>query len=148
MAKRLSLVPSTWLQRLKEQRQSNNSSDNINSEELTKKFENIIEMMPKQSRSRAKILAHYIKDRVKLVNSSDLIVYEDETVGSPIYDLIRWVVTPRRFNTTKPFDADKFLLYLKTLNVPNSVYATDLTTQAESQKARSHSTTTTKWLKR
>ena len=88
------------------------------SNKTTSKLENLPDLLPKNMRSKARILVHYLNGIN--VNNMQRIVYNDGVVGSHVLDLIRYTVSP--FTNNRPLDWPDFKKILEQCNVPDSVY--------------------------
>lgn len=80
--------------------------------------ENIIDLLPKGYRNKAKLLMHYIPD-IKL-NNQGRVVYADGSLGSSLYDLVRYFVSSAQMSSARPLDAPKFAMILTKAAVPQS----------------------------
>jgi hypothetical protein len=63
-------------------------------------------MFPKNLRNKAKLMLNNIKD-VNL-NDNNRIIYPDKTVGSNIFDLVKYFVSDINFSPARPLDSEKF----------------------------------------
>ena len=109
MANRYTLVPESWLQ------QENKHSL---PEEKQAKFSDLPELLPKNMRSKARVLVHYLENGGVAVNDMQRIVYDDGEVGSHMLDLLRYGLS--RFSKSRPLDWPKFQELLNKLGAPKS----------------------------
>lgn len=78
--------------------------------------ENVIELLPKSYRNRARVILYYLKPKL---DSRKNIIYADGSVGSHLLDLLKFVLNQK----ARPMpDGDKFIELLITKSVPRSVY--------------------------
>lgn len=83
----------------------------------TSRVENIVALLSKPQRSRAKIILHFIISKLDVNNR---LTYDNGVKSSHIIDLLRFVLNP--LNKRAPRDANDFCHFLKTVGVPDSVY--------------------------
>ena len=135
MAKRYVLVPESWLSTLNqnidkhvvnEDTNNNNIQENkpvvnLHKEVEEKKLVHLAELLPKNMRSRARIVLHYLENGNVTVNDLQRVVYQNGAVGSHIIDLTRYAVSP--FMKTRPIDWPQFSALLQNLGVPSSSLA-------------------------
>ena len=81
----------------------------------------LAELLPKNMRSRARLVLHYLENGNVIVNDLQRIVYQNGSVGSHIIDLTRYAVSP--FMKTRPIDWPQFSALLQNLGVPSSSLA-------------------------
>lgn len=84
-------------------------------------YEDVINLLPKSYKGRAKVLLHYLKPRL---DKSARIIYDGGKIGSHILDLIRFVLNPLK--SRSPPDRDDFLTLLKQSGMPQSIYHAQL----------------------
>lgn len=101
MAKKMVLVPASWLENFKDD-----------------KLINLLEMVPKSYQPKARILLTCLQGKVKLTDQQR-VIYSDG-VGSHIIDLVRYYVTPSQLKINRPEDAQKFGQLLEQHGVPSS----------------------------
>lgn len=77
----------------------------------------IIDLLPKTYRSRAKIILHYL---FPYLNSDKRVVFADGSIGAHVIDYLRFVLNS--IKTHAPPDIGSFMTLLETLGVPDSVY--------------------------
>ena len=132
MARRYALVPESWLGTINKESvqenvdtnksvQENKSLVNFHKEVEEKKLVHLAELLPKNMRSRARIVLHYLENGNVTVNDLQRIVYHNGSVGSHIIDLTRYAVSP--FMKTRPVDWPQFHALLQNLGVPSSSLA-------------------------
>ena len=130
MAKRYALVPETWLSSrngVESTFQNNNftSKPEVTIAEQPKENKTLVhlaEIMPKNLRSRARMILHYLENGNVTVNDMQRIVYDDDgNVGSHVLDLIRYAISP--FVKTRPLDWPQFYALVQKLGVPSSALA-------------------------
>lgn len=134
MAKRYALVPESWLSSLNggmvrtsdfqpsntQQVLHENVSPTVVATE-SKRSSNVsqmAELLPKNLKTRARIILHYLENGNVNINDMQRIVYDDGTIGSHILDLTRYAISP--FLKTRPVDWPQFRDLLDKLGVPNS----------------------------
>lgn len=83
----------------------------------------IIDLFPKQYRNKVKILMHYLKG-MKLNDDGSFEIGNDSY--SSLIDLIKYAIIP--WVKKVPEDGNRFLSYLKSINVPNSVITSRMPT--------------------
>ena len=88
-------------------------------------FSTLVELLPKNLRKKARILVHYLENKITL-NEHQRIVYENGEVGSYLLDMIRYYVSP--LVKQRPVDAPDFESVLKNLGVPSSALARNIET--------------------
>ena len=128
MARRYALVPESWLGKLNGGAKLETDSENTQSkrsevkmfsdEKKEQKLVHLADLLPKNMRSRARMLLHYVENGNVTVNDVQRIVYENGTVGSHILDLTRYAISP--FVKTRPLDWPQFMDLLERLGVPSS----------------------------
>ena len=139
MARRYALVPESWLGTLNKESvhenveenkslpdtnknvQENKPFVNFHKEVEEKKLVHLAELLPKNMRSRARIVLHYLESGNVTVNDLQRIVYQNGSVGSHIIDLTRYAVSP--FMKTRPIDWPQFSALLQNMGVPSSSLA-------------------------
>ena len=126
MARRYALVPESWLGTLnketgQENIQQNKPLVNLHEQVEENKLVQLAELLPKNMRSRARIVLHYLENGNVTVNELQRIVYQNGAVGSHIIDLTRYAVSP--FMKTRPIDWPQFHALLQNLGVPTSALA-------------------------
>lgn len=136
MSKEMLLVPLTEWKRLKAQRQESTIVDEKNDDDdesrqkqrtvvkvlenepnIAPNKENIIDLLPKAYRSRARIILHYLS---KHLNADNRLIYDDGRTSSHLIDLLKYVLNP--LSQYVPDDGDKFISLMKKSGVPDSVY--------------------------
>lgn len=80
----------------------------------------IIELLPKAYRSRAKVILHYLLPNLKQ-DQNKHIIFPDGTIGSHILDYLRYFLNPLK--AKPPVEANKFANLLEKSGVPQSVYS-------------------------
>jgi hypothetical protein len=130
MSKEYILVPITEWKRLKGQTDKASShapapiptaTNDLQIEpepEEKEKKEDIIDLLPKAFRSRAKIILHYLSSRLQPDNR---LMYSNNQASSHIIDLLLYVLNP--LSKKVPGDANEFLNLLKVSGVPESVFS-------------------------
>jgi hypothetical protein len=104
--------------------------------EEDKKLLTLAELLPKNLRSRARLLLHYINGKVQL-DANSHIIYEVKQpgvrkvvtiTGSHLYDCIRYFVSPHnpQFPVKPPEDAVYFALLLQQIGVPSQAISRDI----------------------
>ena len=132
MARRYALVPESWLGTLNPESvqdnvdankkfQENKPLVNFHEQAEEKKLVQLAELLPKNMRSRARIVLHYLESGNVTVNDLQRIVYQNGSVGSHIIDLTRYAVSP--FMKTRPIDWPQFSALLQNMGVPSSSLA-------------------------
>lgn len=131
MAARYALVPESWLNN----RTNNSPIDNASSANRTTSeshvsiandstdndyfdVNDLSEMLPKNYRSKAKLLLSLLKNKISL-DQNQRVVYGDGFVGSHILDILRYFLSP--FRTERPVDSKMFENLIKNSSVPDSV---------------------------
>ena len=114
MAKRYRLVPDSGVE----------GAENSFAEKAMN-FSTLVELLPKNLRNKARILVHYLENKITL-NEHQRIVYENGEVGSYLLDMIRYYVSP--LVKQRPVDAPDFESVLKNLGVPSSALARNIET--------------------
>ena len=94
-------------------------------EKTSNAWEETINLIPKRYQTKAKALIHYLKDRVTL-DANERIKYDDGSVGSHIYDMIRFYVYPAALSLKRPLDAVQFGLMLKEIGVPDAAVSRNI----------------------
>lgn len=77
--------------------------------------DDILELLPKAYKSRAKVIVHYLK-----LDDQKRVTYANGDKSSHIIDLLKFVLSP--ISKTIPHDASAFYALLADLNVPKTVY--------------------------
>lgn len=107
MAKRMKLVPDTWTD------QFGTEADQA-VQPSSSKADDVIEF-PERIRKKADQIWPVIKTMVRL-NSSQQVIYDDQTVGSHIADLLEYFLLPPSKLRPRPFDSDKFFAVITAAN--------------------------------
>jgi hypothetical protein len=94
-------------------------------DEETGRYQEIVDLLPKNLRRKAKILLHYLKNQLRLDDNSR-IIYADGGQGSHLLDLVKYYTTPRSVKLSRPVDAVKFGLLLKQIGVPDAALGREL----------------------
>ena len=81
-------------------------------------FESLVELLPKRYRQKATVIAHYLNGNIQL-DPNQRIIYEDGSSGSHFLDLMRYFVYPKSIKVSRPIDAVRFGLLLKSMGVPD-----------------------------
>jgi hypothetical protein len=89
-------------------------------EDKPKENEDLLNLLPKTYRSRAKVILHYLLPNIKL-NDNKQVVFSDGTVSAHILDYLRYVINPMRMHA--PVDIAKFMALMNNLGVPKTVYS-------------------------
>lgn len=107
MAKRFAVVPEYLLKKLKtENIETKTEAPQVVVEEEKNEINEIIQMLSKPVRNRAKVLLSTIMPKIRL-NSENKIIYPDGTIGSHLYILLNYELN--NFKTKEqPFDYSKF----------------------------------------
>ena len=118
------MVPESWLQAqqainpVQDQPQKSVAPISIRETEThTRKLSDMVEILPKNLRNKARVLLHYIEGKVTL-NAHERIVYGDGHVGSYLLDIVRYYVSP--LVKTRPLDAPRFEKLMLEIGVPTS----------------------------
>lgn len=127
MAKRMALVPESWLKVSQPQQehtvQSIAPSITVVEPPQAKQdpLADLAQLLPKSYRSRARILLHYLEGHLKL-NSQQRVLYPpNDQPGSHILDLVKYYVST--WHTDRPLDAPKFAKLMTQAGVPTSAIA-------------------------
>jgi hypothetical protein len=132
MANRYALVPDSWLQQHHQESksgvvkpeapqvpvQSEPPHVSLHAKVSQSNFSDLPSLLPKNMRSKARVLVHYLENGGVVINDMQRIVYDDGSVGSHILDLIRYAVS--RFSKSRPLDWPKFQELLGKLGAPTS----------------------------
>lgn len=123
MAKRMALVPESWLRQIHTAAEPASSKQSISivEPEPQKGLLEMADLLPKSYRSRARILLHYMEGHVKLNEQQRVIYPPNGQLGSHILDLVKYFVST--FPTDRPLDAPKFSKLMVRAGVPNSAIA-------------------------
>lgn len=101
-----------------EEEEDNKNSDN-------NEYENMIQLLPKTSRNKARILFHSLKSNLSL-DEHGRVKYKDDTVGSPLYDHLKyWTTRIGKEGVLRPLDSDKFINLMVLSSVPKSSVSSD-----------------------
>lgn len=130
MARKMALVPESWLHRNFQESaepeptsrtQHGNTEVTVHDEPHASdsKLSTLPDLLPKAYRAKAKIIVHYLLNKIELDNNQR-VIYPDKVVGSHILTLLRYFVSP--FVKERPVDAPKFEKLMKNLGVPDYVY--------------------------
>lgn len=87
------------------------------------------DLFPKNLRSRAETILRLIGSHVK-VSENNSVIYSDNTIGSNIIDLIKYVIIPSGSVMRRPlraYDATLFEKVLKQAGTPDSILAKNTT---------------------
>ena len=100
-------------------------------------FASLVELFPKNFRSKLRMLIHSVRGRIKLGEDGALLVKlnpsdSDFTQFSPAIDLFKYILLPSNLNTLKPSDANDFIHFLLNANVPRSLFGKNKATAADS----------------
>ena len=69
--------------------------------------EDMVKLFPKRQQNKAKLVIGHLNN-IKL-DTNNRVIYRDGTVGSTLYDLVRYFITNSgHFSAPKPIDADQF----------------------------------------
>ena len=124
MAKKMVLVPESWLRHTKSpEAEAEPSTSQVSVIEPQKETDlsDLAQFLPKGYRNRGRILLHYLQAHLKL-NEQQRVIYEpNNTLGSHILDLVKYFASP--FAKDRPVDAPKFAKLLATVGVPSSAIA-------------------------
>lgn len=82
-------------------------------------YDIMVELMPKSYKSRARSLLRILRPRL---TSQGRLIYGDDTQGSHIVDLLKYVLSPVQFRHQAPTDIKKFADLLRQADVPQSLY--------------------------
>ncbi len=123
MAKRYALVPESWLSTLQAPQSLEAETKQVSTilkepEKSKSSLVHFAELLPKNLRSRARMILQYLENGNVTVNDVQRIVYDNGVVGSHILDLTRYAVSP--FMKTRPLGWLQFHALLENLNVPSS----------------------------
>lgn len=123
MAKRMALVPESWLRQTHTEPGPTppKQSLTILEPEPKQSLIEMAELLPKSYRSRARMLLHYLEGHIKLNEQQRVIYPPNNQLGSHIIDLVKYFVS--KFPTDRPLDAPKFEKLLAKAGVPNSAVA-------------------------
>ncbi len=130
-AQRMVLVPQAMLDRLRRNEQKPAESvvgePVVNApviidepKNISDKFEFMIALFPKAYRGKAKIILSHLDGYVEL-DPSNRVIYGENTVGSHLYDLVKYFTAPKSGKTGRPLDAPQFLKLMQDNGVPNGV---------------------------
>ncbi len=84
-------------------------------------LEGFIEILPKNVRTKAKILAHHLIHHIT-VDESGRVVYPDGRKGGSIIDHLRYFCSPGQFKPPAPDDVDKMTRLLLSTSAPRSSF--------------------------
>ena len=122
MAKRMALVPESWLrqQPFNNERAGSSSSMHVSVVEPKKETElsDLAQFLPKSYRGRARILLHYLQGHIKLNEQQRVLYPPNDQLGSHLLDLVKYYVAT--FPTDRPKDAPKFAKLMTSAGVPTS----------------------------
>ena len=129
MAKRMALVPESWLKASQQQQglstqPQSSPPPSITIVEPPKQQNDLTELaqlLPKSYRSRARILLHYLEGHLKLNPQQRVLYPPNDQLGSHILDLVKYYVST--FPTDRPLDAPKFAKLMTQAGVPTSAIA-------------------------
>ena len=79
----------------------------------------VIPLLPKAIRSKAKILAHHLIKQIK-IGEHGQVVYPDGTDGSSLIDHLKYFASPPQMRVAAPFDADKMRDIISKTHAPLS----------------------------
>lgn len=122
MAKRMALVPESWLRQMNFNEGESKARPTISVVEPPPKTQliDLAELLPKNCRHKAKMLLHYLEGHVQL-NDQQRVVYANGQLGSHIVDLVKYFVAS--YHTDRPIDAPKFQKLMIRAGVPNDAIA-------------------------
>ena len=80
----------------------------------------MIALFPKAYRGRAKTILSHLDGHIEL-DLSNRVVYNGDTVGSHLYDLVKYFSAPKIAKIARPLDAPQFLKLMQANSVPDGV---------------------------
>jgi hypothetical protein len=134
MAKRYAIVPESCLQRLKEPRAATAVDEEtlpMHREEIVVHEETpetpapanqVLDLLPKNQRAKARILMHYLSPSIKL-DSQQRVTYEwNGAQGSNLLDLLKYFTSHNDslVKTPRPIDAEDFARLIRSAGVPEA----------------------------
>ena len=96
-----------------------NDSENDSPEALAQ----LIELLPKATRSRARVLLHHLPKSLRVKDG--LVLFPDDTPGSPLIDVLKYYCSPRHFRVPLPQGFQRMNQLLKDAKVPQTAFSTD-----------------------
>ena len=84
--------------------------------------DSILNMLPKYSRTRAKIFLHHVKKFLK-ENEDGLTVLPDGSLSSPMIDIVRYYCSPKYVKVPLPVSSDLLEEAFKKFSMPTSAFA-------------------------
>lgn len=124
MARRYALVPESWLheQVASPTAQSHEKpTTTVYDVQKDDTLSDIADLIPKNYRSKAKTLLHYVQRFIKLDSQQRVVYQPGNQIGSHIIDLVKYFVAP--FPTERPIDAPQFQTLIEKAGVPKSALA-------------------------
>ncbi len=101
-----------------------NPTPNVTEHTVSADLLKFAEILPKNMRSRARILLSSLEGKIKLEEGSNRVTYDDnESVGSHIIDHLRYVLSPLKMKSPRPLDSEMFYKLLQKTGVPESVFS-------------------------
>ncbi len=90
----------------------------------------LIDLFPPRLENKARLLLTHLKGKIRITDDNRVIYLDNgqEEEGGPVYDLIKFYISPTPPNgtgQTRPPDAFKFGLLLRAANVPISAYGSN-----------------------
>ena len=116
MTLKFKLVPDTGVQQLPV---SPSVAPTANLEIESKEQDTVIQLMSKNLQKKATLIMHYLKNKISLTKEGN-VVYPDQSVGSNLYDLLKYFTTPKHMSPPRPFDASEFQQLMNENGVPLS----------------------------
>jgi hypothetical protein len=86
-------------------------------------YNNFLQIIPKKMQAKAKILLLYLLPKIKL-DDNNCIIYLNKT-GSPLIDLLLFILTPAHLKKKMPPDIGDFAQLLLDLKIPRSAISRD-----------------------
>lgn len=83
----------------------------------------VINMLPKNSRSRAKIFLHHARKFLKETEDG-LTILLDGSVSSPMIDILRYYCSPKHISVPLPMSSDLLEAAFKKYSMPSSAFGT------------------------
>ena len=121
----MAVVPTSWLELMKHSQPNTSGKNSAETKKVevidhssNSKESDIISLIPKRLQNKAKLLLHYLGH----INIADngCIIYSDQSKGSNLFDLVKYIISDINFAPARPVDIDKFLHLLKLKGVPDA----------------------------
>lgn len=112
--------------------------------------ENVIEMLPKTIRARARILAGHLMKSSANIGDGDVVLLPDFGPTAPLIDVLKFYASPRHLKVPLPQEASKLSQYFIDNKFPMSAFGSgvldSMNSPSSSSSSRNESDQGTKWI--